>query len=238
MQVVDDATKWQASRAHHVVLRKRGFPGSVRIARNWRRFVHAFCLCNLPIGLLGAFRGLCLCPGKLRFPTAKVALVGSRFECWVSAPESQASRAALTIRQASLHRQIRRFLTFQYAVDVIGRTSELVGNTRPIGDQSASSNKRPWNVYGGQLVARGSRDDQIGAGSRYRTRRHDYSSIGPLREPGDGRFNLVWLAQVDWAYFDANRWRHRLNDGKLADPGGGGRITKHCGMRQSRCSTQ
>src|SRR4029077_9470751 len=66
------------------------------------------------------FRGLCLCPGKLRFPTAKVALVESRFECWVSAPESQASRAALTIRQASLHRQISRFLTFQYAVDVIG----------------------------------------------------------------------------------------------------------------------
>jgi hypothetical protein len=45
----------------------------VQIAPNWRRFVHVFCLCNLPIGLQGAFRGLCLCPGKLRFPTAKMA---------------------------------------------------------------------------------------------------------------------------------------------------------------------
>jgi hypothetical protein len=43
----------------------------VRIAPNWRRFVHAFCLCNLPIELQGPFRGLCLCPGKLRFPTTE-----------------------------------------------------------------------------------------------------------------------------------------------------------------------
>jgi hypothetical protein len=59
---------------HHTVLRKRRFPGSVRIAPNWRRFVHAFCLCNLPIGLQGPFRGLCLCPGKLRFPAAETAV--------------------------------------------------------------------------------------------------------------------------------------------------------------------
>jgi hypothetical protein len=79
-------TQFESSQPHHAVLRKRGFPGSVQIAPNSRRFVHAFCLCNLPIGLLGAVRGLCLCPGKLRFPTAKMALVESRFECWVSAP--------------------------------------------------------------------------------------------------------------------------------------------------------
>jgi hypothetical protein len=45
----------------------------VRIAPNWRRFVHAFYLCNLPIGLQGPFWGLCLCPRKLRFPTAGAA---------------------------------------------------------------------------------------------------------------------------------------------------------------------
>jgi hypothetical protein len=50
------------------------FPGSVRIAPNWRRFVHAFCLCNLPIELQGPFRGLCPCPGKLRFPTAETGV--------------------------------------------------------------------------------------------------------------------------------------------------------------------
>jgi hypothetical protein len=44
----------------------------MRIAPNWRGFVHAFYLCNLPIGLQRPFWGLCLCPGKLRFPTAKM----------------------------------------------------------------------------------------------------------------------------------------------------------------------
>ena len=39
-----------------------------------RRFVHAFCLWNLPIELQGPFRGLCLCPGKLRFPTAETGV--------------------------------------------------------------------------------------------------------------------------------------------------------------------
>jgi hypothetical protein len=68
-------TQYESTQPHHAALRKRGFPGSVRIAPNWRRFVDAFCLCNVAIGLQGAFRGLCLCPGKLRFLTAKMALV-------------------------------------------------------------------------------------------------------------------------------------------------------------------
>jgi hypothetical protein len=52
--------------------------------------------------LLGPFRGLCLCPAKSRFPTAETG-VGreTRFECYVSGMESRASRAALTIQQAS-----------------------------------------------------------------------------------------------------------------------------------------
>ena len=36
--------------------------------------MHVFCLCNLPIGLQGPFPGLCLCPRKLRFPTAGAGL--------------------------------------------------------------------------------------------------------------------------------------------------------------------
>jgi Transposase IS116/IS110/IS902 family len=63
-----------SSQPHHAVKRKRRFPGSVRKAPNWRRFVHAFCLCNLPIELRGPFRGLCLCPEKLRFPTAETGV--------------------------------------------------------------------------------------------------------------------------------------------------------------------
>jgi hypothetical protein len=38
------------------------------------RFVRAFCLCTLPIELQGPFQGLCLCPGKLRFPTAETGV--------------------------------------------------------------------------------------------------------------------------------------------------------------------
>jgi hypothetical protein len=36
--------------------------------------VHAFCLCTVPIELQGPLRGLCLCPGKLRFPTAETGV--------------------------------------------------------------------------------------------------------------------------------------------------------------------
>jgi hypothetical protein len=46
--------------------RKWRFPGSVRIAPNWRRFVHAFCLCTLPIELRGLFQGL---PSTKRTPS-------------------------------------------------------------------------------------------------------------------------------------------------------------------------
>jgi hypothetical protein len=46
------------------------------------------CLCNLPMGLQGPFRGLCLCPGKLRFPTSETGVDRARFECWVSTTES------------------------------------------------------------------------------------------------------------------------------------------------------
>src|SRR6516225_1754747 len=70
----------------------------MRIAPNWRRFVHAFYLCNLPIGLQGRFEvfvsALENCVSRRR----ELALVETRFECWVSATESQASHAALTIR--------------------------------------------------------------------------------------------------------------------------------------------
>ena len=51
----------------------------------------------------------------------------------------------------------------------------------------------------------------------FRTCRQDYSAIWLLREGRDGPFDLSRLAQVDWAYVDTDRWRHRLDDSKLAD---------------------
>jgi hypothetical protein len=38
-----------------------------------------------------------------------------------------------------------------------------------------------------------------------------------MREGCDDTFDLVRSAQVDWAYLDADRWRHRLDDSELAD---------------------
>jgi hypothetical protein len=73
----------------------------VRIAPNWRRFVHAFvsAICRLDCrGRFGVFvSALENCVSRRR----RLALIETRFECWVSATESRASRAALTIRQAS-----------------------------------------------------------------------------------------------------------------------------------------
>ena len=117
-----------------------------------------------------------------------------------------------------LHRQISGFLAPQYAINVGCGASILIIKIRPIGDQSAGSNKSPLNVYRGQLVARGRCDDQIDVGCPYATRRHDQSAIWRLCEVRDGAFNLIWLAEIDWADFNANRRRRGLNDGELADP--------------------
>ena len=40
---IDFVGLFAISQPHHAVLRKRGFPGSVRIAPNWRHFVSASC---------------------------------------------------------------------------------------------------------------------------------------------------------------------------------------------------
>ena len=65
---------------------------------------HAFCLCTLPIELQGPFRGLCLCPGKLRFPTAETGVGGDSVrmlsQCdWV---EESAERARRRKRESGL----------------------------------------------------------------------------------------------------------------------------------------
>jgi hypothetical protein len=61
---------------HHAVLRKQRFPGSLRIAPNWRGFVRAFCLCKLSTGFEGSFWRLCLRRIKSRFPAADTGVCG------------------------------------------------------------------------------------------------------------------------------------------------------------------
>jgi Rap1a immunity proteins len=74
--------------------RARQILGDFDDAENAARGVDSL-RCNLPIELLGPFRGLCLCLAKLRFPTAETGASGDRLECRVNGRESRAHLALL-----------------------------------------------------------------------------------------------------------------------------------------------
>jgi hypothetical protein len=74
--------------------RARQILGDLDDAENAARRVDSL-RCNLPIELLGPFRGLCLCLAKLRFPTAETGAGGDRLECRVNGRESRAHLALL-----------------------------------------------------------------------------------------------------------------------------------------------
>jgi hypothetical protein len=52
----------------------------------------------------------------------------------------------------SLHRQISRLLALKYSIDVTGRPSELIDQTRPIRDQATAGNEKALKEDGGQLT--------------------------------------------------------------------------------------
>jgi Resolvase, N terminal domain len=86
----------------------------------------------------------------------------------------------------------------------------------------------------GQFVPGGKGDDQITTNHRQRARRHDKAAIRGVREGGDGTLDLGRVAHVDWARVHANRRRHGLDYGELADPGGKGGIPKDRRSRYAR----
>jgi hypothetical protein len=59
----------------------------------------------------------------------------------------------------SLHRQIGRFLAFQYAINVSSGPSILIIKIRPIRNQPAGDNKRPLNLHRGEFIAGRGCDD-------------------------------------------------------------------------------
>src|SRR5262245_47347098 len=62
---------------------------------------------------------------------------------------------------------------------------------------------------------------------RQRACRHDHAAMARARKVGDIALDLAGVAYVDRVQLHAERWRHRLNDSELADPGGYGGIPKH-----------
>ena len=69
-------------------------------------------------------------------------------------------------------------------------------------------------------------NNQIALDGRRHARGYDQTSINRTRECRDGAFGLASVAQVEWAHLYADRPRHGLNNGELADPGHGGGIPK------------
>ena len=71
-------------------------------------------------------------------------------------------------------------------------------------------------------------DDQSALNGRQCTRRYDQATIIRTREGRDGPLGLARVAEVEWAHVHADRPRHGLNDGELADSGDGSGIAKDC----------
>ena len=77
-------------------------------------------------------------------------------------------------------------------------------------------------------------DDQIALNARQRAPRHDHAAITRTRECRDGALGLAGVAQVERAHLHADRPRHGLDDGELADPGDCGGIAKNRCSRHAR----
>jgi hypothetical protein len=68
------------------------------------------------------------------------------------------------------------------------------------------------------------RDDQFAMNHCQRARRQNKTTVRRAREGRDGALDLAGIAHVDRADLHAERRRHGLNDGELADPGGYGGV--------------
>ena len=122
-----------------------------------------------------------------------------------------------------LNRQIARLDAFEDAIDVARRASELVGKISPIGDQAASGDELAGGVDRRQFVPGRRRNDQFAM---------DYRQ--PERAKAATARSISGIAHVDRVHIDAERRRHRLDGGELADPGGCGSIAKDRSSHHTR----
>jgi hypothetical protein len=116
--------------------RKQRFPGSLRIAPNWRGFVRTFCLYNLSIGNQGLFWRLCLCLAKSRFPETETWLARDRFDYADYRAGSPASCAVWTIQPTRSWVNLTGIIRLQL---------------RPLGRRERLSSRRPISRLAGLL---------------------------------------------------------------------------------------
>src|SRR5207237_2163264 len=77
-----------------------------------------------------------------------------------------------------LHRQFRRLLATQDAVDIAGRAVDRVDGVGAIGHQAAARRKLPDTVDRRQLVWLRQRDEALAVGSCEGLRCHDQPAVG------------------------------------------------------------
>ena len=74
-------TQFESSQPHHVLSRKRRFPGSRQLAPIWRGCLGRFCLCNGVFEPSEWFRPLCLCRENPVSRQRRLWFEETRFEC-------------------------------------------------------------------------------------------------------------------------------------------------------------
>src|SRR5215471_6102566 len=133
-----------------------------------------------------------------------------------------------------LHRDVGWFLALEDAVDIAGGASKSVLKISSIRNQTAGSGEQALRVDRGKSVLGRKLEDEIAVNVRQRTRRHNQAAITRTRERRDAPLDLAGVAEVERAYVHANRPRHGLDDGELADAGDCRGIAKDCRSRYTR----
>src|SRR5262249_40873512 len=98
-----------------------------------------------------------------------------------------------------LYRQVGWFLAPEDSVDIAGRAPVLVDAVRPIRDQASGGDEYRIRVHRRELVPGRQCDDLLAVNGRQVASQHDQSAIWLACKRGDVPFNLVGVAQADWA---------------------------------------
>src|SRR5262249_41429976 len=135
-----------------------------------------------------------------------------------------------------LHRQVRRLLALEDAIDITSRLPELVDLIGSIGDQPAGGGEETLGIHRREPVSGRKRDYQIAMADRCSARRYDQASVRSAREGGDGALDLAGIAHIERIDFHGERRRHGLDGGKLAGPGAYVGIPRNCRSRHAWCN--